>query len=278
MADDEQYTPTSDSSKKLRWQKFNFRDWRNDEQLRLCARDVQAVWLDLVGLIYEANDAGRLSTVDGGGRRPYTRAELCRITGDDWRVMQRALDELFARGVYDKVDGYVVSRRLARAWQQALQDASNGAKGGNPSLKNKGVSEKGVNPRLKAKSIEVRGTVLSKEDSTDAGASKTASPLQADREFVWSVGKGLLTEAGASTQEAGALLGALVKRRGLSEAKALVLAMRASPPVDVRSYVAAILHGRKPPQPVDDEPFLPTHVLETDEVTGKRTLRLRRRS
>jgi hypothetical protein len=275
MADDEQYTPTSDSSKKLRWQKFNFRDWRNDEQLRLCARDVQAVWLDLVGLIYEANDAGRLSTVDGDARRPYTRAELCRITGDDWRVMQRALDELFARGVYDKVGGYVVSRRLARAWQQALQDASNGAKGGNPSLKNKGVAEKGVNPRLKAKSIEVRDTVVSKEETTDAGASKTASPLQADREFVWSVGKGLLTEAGASTQEAGALLGALVKRRGLGEAKALILSMRANPPVDVRSYVAAIIHGRKPAQAVDDEPAHPIWTVDRDETTGKLVKRRR---
>jgi hypothetical protein len=189
--------------------------------------------------------------------------------------MQRALDELFARGVYDRVDGYVVSRRLARAWQQALQDASNGAKGGNPALKNNGVGKKGVNPRLKAKSIEARDTVVSKEETTDAGASKTASPLQADREFVWSVGKGLLTEAGATTAEAGALIGALVKRRGLAEAKALVLSMRANPPVDVRSYIAAILHGRKPVQPVDDEPAHPVWTVDRDEVTGRLVKRRR---
>jgi hypothetical protein len=89
------------------------------------------------------------------------------------------------------------------------------------------------------------------------------------------VGKGLLTEAGATTAEAGALIGALVKRRGLGEAKALVLSMRANPPVDVRSYIAAILHGRKPVQLVDDEPAHPVWTVDRDEVTGKLVKRRR---
>jgi hypothetical protein len=89
------------------------------------------------------------------------------------------------------------------------------------------------------------------------------------------VGKGLLTEAGASTQEAGALIGALVKRRGLAEAKATILSMRANPPVDVRSYVAAILHGRKPAQAVDDEPAHPIWTVDRDETTGKLVKRRR---
>ena len=130
-----------------RWRKFNFREWRSDEKLRRCSRDVQAIWLDLCGLIYEAEDMGRLSVMDGGERRPYARSELCKITGDDWRVMDRALKELVQHGVCGNEGGYLVSRRIAREEQKALQDASNGAKGGNPSLLDKGLAEKGVNPQ-----------------------------------------------------------------------------------------------------------------------------------
>lgn len=130
-----------------RWHKFNFREWRSDEKLRRCDRDVQAIWLDLCGLIYEAEDMGRLSVEEDGVRRPYTRSELCRLTGDDPRVMNRALSQLVKNRVCEEEGGYLVSRRIAREELKAQLDASNGAKGGNPSLKDKALGEKGVNPQ-----------------------------------------------------------------------------------------------------------------------------------
>lgn len=156
------------------WRKFNFREWRSDEKLRRCSRDVQAIWLDLCGLIYEAEDMGRLSVIDDGVRRPYTRSELCKITGDDWRVMDRATAELVKHGVCDLEGGYLVSRRIAREEQKALQDASNGAKGGNPALKDKAVGENGVNPQKpefqKPESEEGRGKRQPKFDFSDIDA------------------------------------------------------------------------------------------------------------
>jgi large subunit ribosomal protein L7/L12 len=62
---------------------------------------------------------------------------------------------------------------------------------------------------------------------------------------------------------------------GLAEAKATILSMRANPPVDVRSYIAAIIHGRKPAQAVDDEPAHPIWTVDRDEVTGKLVKRRR---
>ena len=130
-----------------RWHKFNFREWRSDEKLRRCDRDVQAIWLDLCGLIYEAQDMGRLSVEEDGVRRPYTRSELCKLTGDDPRVMNRAISQLVSHKVCEEEGGYLVSRRIAREELKAQLDASNGAKGGKPSLKDKAVAEKGVNPQ-----------------------------------------------------------------------------------------------------------------------------------
>jgi hypothetical protein len=280
MADDEEYSlkPShANDAVRYRWQKFNFEEWASDPCLRRCSLAAQGLWIRVVGLIYAAKDKGRLSDNDG---EPYSDADLAAVLGYNPRTVRPLMRELLVAGVYDLEDGFVVSRRLKRESYRSQINAISGSNGGRKTSEVNALARKSLQQTLKRslkpKIPETRDTVVSKEETTDAGASKTASPLQADREFVWSVGKGLLTEAGASTAEAGALIGALVKRRGLAEAKTLVLSMRANPPVDVRSYVAAILHGRKPAQPVDDEPAHPLWVVERDETTGK--LIKRRRS
>ena len=280
MADDDQYTPSDDGSKKMRWRKFNFADWSSDPSLRKCSLAAQGLWIRVIGLIYDADDAGRLSDNDG---EPYRDADLAAALGYNPRTVRPLMRELLMAGVYDVEEGFIVSRRLKRESYRSQIKAVSGSNGGRKTSEVNALARKSLQQTLKQplkhplkpQISETRGSVVSKEETTDAGASKTASPLQADREFIWSVGKGLLTEAGATTAEAGALIGALVKRRGLSEAKALVLAMRASPPVDVRSYVAAILHGRKPVQAVDDEPAHPVWTVDRDEVTGKLVKRRR---
>tara|TARA_R110000868_G_scaffold192957_1_gene437590 strand:+ start:66 stop:890 length:825 start_codon:yes stop_codon:yes gene_type:complete len=271
MADDEEYTPQSDPVK-YRWQKFNFEDWASDPCLRKCSLAAQGLWVRVVGLIYAAKDGGRLS--DNG--QPYSDAHLAAVLGYNPRTVRPLMRELLEAGVYDVEDGFAVSRRLKRESYRSQINAISGSNGGRKTSRINALARKSLKqtlkPSLKPK-IPDTDTVVSKEETTAAKAAKEASPLQLDREFVWGVGKGLLTEAGASTAEAGALIGALVKRRGLAEAKALVLSMRANPPVDVRSYVAAVIHGRKPVQAVDDEPAHPIWVVERDEATGKLTKR-----
>jgi hypothetical protein len=276
MADDDEYTPTSDSSKKLRWRKFNFAEWAGDPCLRKCSLAAQGLWIRVVGLIYEADDAGRLSDNDG---EPYRDADLAAVLGYNPRTVRPLMRELLVAGVYDVEDGFIVSRRLKRESYRSQINAISGSNGGRKTSEVNALARKSLQqtlkPSLKHKIPETRDTVVSKGETTAAKAAKEASPLQADREFIWAVGKGLLTEAGASTQEAGALLGAMVKRRGLAEAKATILSIRANPPVDVRSYIAAIIHGRKPAQPVDDEPAHPIWTVDRDEVTGKLVKRRR---
>lgn len=142
-------------SKRKVWQKFNFREWRSDKELRTCSREAQAVWLDLCGLIYEAGDKGRLSVLDGDVRRPYTQRELCTVLGDDPRVMRRVLQELLDHHVYDQdAEGFIVSRRILREELRAQLDENNGRLGGNPALQNNDLAETPVNPQVKAKMPE----------------------------------------------------------------------------------------------------------------------------
>lgn len=127
---------------KKRWRKFNFVEWRSDADLRRCSREARSMWLDVVGLIYDAEDAGRLSIK---GRAP-TDKELAEILGDDPRTVRRLMGELQAAGVFDIEDNFVVSRRISREELQAKVSQEYGQRGGNPALKIKAEVENRVNP------------------------------------------------------------------------------------------------------------------------------------
>jgi hypothetical protein len=148
---------------KKRWRKFNFVEWRSDADLRRCSREARSMWLDVVGLIYDAEDAGRLSIK---GRAP-TDKELAEILGDDPRTVRRLMGELQAAGVFDLEDNFVVSRRISREELQAKVSQEYGQRGGNPALKIKAEVENRVNPVNKKPKPEPR---VREDDDADASS------------------------------------------------------------------------------------------------------------
>ena len=74
----------------------------------------------------------------------------------------------------------------------------------------------------------------------------SAMPEQTDREFVWNVGKALLIEAGVDRKAAGSTIGELAKRKGIPEAKRIIVAAQAKPPLEAKSYLWKIIHGDAP--------------------------------
>lgn len=225
---------------KKRWRKFNFVEWRSDPDLRRCSREARSLWLDLVGLIYDAEDSGRLSIK---GRAPSDR-ELADILGDDPRTVRRLMAELHAAGVYDMDQNFVVSRRILREEHQAKIAQEYGKRGGNPSLKNKAVDEKGVNPPLKLDTRDQKPEVISEAKASDAGAPSEPQTIKAQ---VWAIGRPMFEKAGTSKAAAGAVLGALIKRKGEVEALSVITAMRAEPPMDPEQYLWAIIRGKAAP-------------------------------
>ena len=97
--------------RKRHWTKFNFKEWRSDPELQQCSRAARSLWLDLCGLIYEAEDGGRL-TLRG---QPFDNRQLSAVLGDDPRTIAAALKELGKAGVYSvDPDGAVFCRRIRR--------------------------------------------------------------------------------------------------------------------------------------------------------------------
>lgn len=222
---------------KKRWRKFNFVEWRSDADLRRCSREARSMWLDLVGLIYEAEDGGRLSIK---GRAP-TDKELAEILGDDPRAVRRLMGELQAAGVFDIEANFVVSRRISREEHQAKIAREYGQRGGNPSLKNKAKAEKRVNPRLKLDTRDQKPETDSEAKASDAGASEPMSV----KAQIWAVGRPMFDKAGTSKAAAGSVIGALIKRKGEIEALSIITALRADPPMDPEQYLWAIIHGKQ---------------------------------
>jgi hypothetical protein len=98
-------------TRKRHWVKFNFKEWRSDPELQQCSRAARSLWLDLCGLIYEAEDGGRL-TLRG---KPLDGRQLSAVLGDDPRTIAAILKELGKAGVYSvDPDGAIFCRRIRR--------------------------------------------------------------------------------------------------------------------------------------------------------------------
>lgn len=98
-------------TRKRHWRKFNFKEWRSSPELLQCSRAARSLWLDLCGLIYEAEDGGRL-TLRGA---PYDSRQLAAVLGDDPRTITAVLKELGQAGVYSvDPDGAIFCRRIRR--------------------------------------------------------------------------------------------------------------------------------------------------------------------
>lgn len=153
------YTPP----KKKHWQKFNFRDWMTDEKLLQCSRGARSLWLDMCGLIYAAEDRGRL-IIDG--QNPDHLAIAHRL-GDHGTAVKNWLAELENAGVFVRDDeNFIVSKRIFREILQAQKSRDFGKLGGNPALVSKDKHEGGVNTQSQSQSqskeaLAARGVILS---------------------------------------------------------------------------------------------------------------------
>lgn len=92
--------------------RFSGTDWRADPRLRMCSAAARGVWIDLLTLMIEAEPYGHL-LVNGA---PPTAQEIGQLTCTPPDVVEAAISELGAAGVYSRTEeGVIFSRRLARS-------------------------------------------------------------------------------------------------------------------------------------------------------------------
>lgn len=139
------------AEKKQPWMKWYPSDWRSEPALRMVSRSARSLWMDMLGLMHEAEPYGELR-LNGKALKP---AGLAALLGDRVSDVSRWLLELEVAGVSSRTsDGVIFSRRMVRDRAKALKDKENGSRGGNPAVK--GEVKTGVNPPDKAQRLDTR--------------------------------------------------------------------------------------------------------------------------
>ena len=124
------------------WMKWYPADWRSDSKLRACAPLSRYVWLEMLGLMHEAEPYGHL--VLAGRAMDYQT--LSRLVGVTAGEVKRAVKELEDRGVFSRnAAGVIYSRRMVRDENRREKAANDGRLGGNPILTKQQDSIQGVN-------------------------------------------------------------------------------------------------------------------------------------
>ena len=132
------------------WMKWYPGDWRADPRLRSCSPIARYVWMEMLGLMHEADDYGHLEI---NGRAPDI-ATLSRLIGVDASDTKLAVKELDRNGVFSRTDaGMIFSRRMVRDKSKAEKAKEIGARGGNPALINQGLKPTSVNPPVNGEVI-----------------------------------------------------------------------------------------------------------------------------
>lgn len=135
--------------------KFFPSDWRAEPKLRLVSRAARSLWIDMLGLMFEAG-TGRLE-VQGA---PMTIEQLAQMLGDNPRTTRKLLAEIEGVGLSSRDrEGFIISRRIIRDFEKAEADKLNGRKGGNPSLKTTEKDQSEVNPPVNTHIPEARNQI-----------------------------------------------------------------------------------------------------------------------
>lgn len=90
---------------------FYVADWVKDPGLRLCTKAAKGLWIDLLCVLWEAEERGVAST----GGVPWSDQQVAAVVGGDTSETSRLLAELFANGVCSRnKSGAILSRRMVR--------------------------------------------------------------------------------------------------------------------------------------------------------------------
>lgn len=162
-----------------RWMKFYPSDWRSDPALRACTPTARSIWIDLIGLMHEAEPYGYL-LLNGVAPSIKTLSGLLNV---HHKTLIAGMINLSENGVYSTDEnGVIYSRRMVRDHAKALIDQANGRKGGNPGVNPQ--KAQGVNPPVKGGVKAQKPEARSQIEETPTlrfGVSEPAPPKRAKR-------------------------------------------------------------------------------------------------
>lgn len=242
------------TEKRKPWMKWYPADWRAEPKLRLCSRAARSLWMDLLGLMHEAEPYGYLLVQ---GISP-TENQIAILLGDSEKDVKKLMAELRKIGVYSITEeGVIYSRRMVRDQQKAERDRNNGGRGGNPRLKGQDnqrhnqEDNRRVNPpdnsEVKAQRLEARGQ-SSVAKATDASASISETP----KDRLWREGIPYLVAKTGKTEAAiRPLVGKWCKDHSPAEVLDAVARAQAESAIEPIGFITRCLNPRQG-ETVDD--------------------------
>jgi hypothetical protein len=122
-------------SKHQPWLKWYPADWRAEPRLKMVSRAARSLWIDMIGLMHEAEPYGFLIV----GNVPLkTAADLSRALGDREDDVAPLLDELDRAVVFSRNrNGVIYSRRMMRDRKKRDNSSKGGKIGGLTTYENK---------------------------------------------------------------------------------------------------------------------------------------------
>ena len=134
---------TNSKKKDLPYMPFYVGDWLKCPEVRTLPPDVRGLWFDLLCFMWESTERGVMVNPNG---RPYSDSEIIRMVGLDNQNSGNWLTTLLTEGVcYRRADGAIFSKRMVRDEKTRQIRRETGAKGGNPTLLDKGTLNPDVN-------------------------------------------------------------------------------------------------------------------------------------
>src|SRR6476469_1137509 len=111
---------------KFYWLPFNPSAWRSDPKLRACSLAARGLWIEMLGLMWEASPRGYLQ-ING---QVIDQEELSLQVGAKPAQVRKALAELHRNDVYSVNDsGVIFSRRMVREREKSEINGANGRAG-----------------------------------------------------------------------------------------------------------------------------------------------------
>ena len=130
-------------------------DWMKDPELRFCSLFARGLLVDLLCILFEANEQGYASNPDGTPRTDEQIADA--VSGGSREEKLAALAELERSGVLSRDSrGVLFSRRIARLSELSAARKQSGSKGG---------SKTQAKPKQTAKQTTKQNTGVSDSDS-----------------------------------------------------------------------------------------------------------------
>ena len=226
---------------KTPWLKWYPADWRAETTLRMVGREARSLWIDIIGVMHEAEPYGHLLI---GGLKP-TLKQLSQIFGDEPDKIASLLHELQTANVFSvNEQGVIYSRRMVEDRQKSQVLSEAGKAGGSPLLKGEVKPSRARVPEARDQKPDTRSQ---KDNSVASQRAPEApgTPLDLKREL-WARGIPFLQKAGGlNERSARNLLGKWRRDHGDVEVINALAAAEGAAASEPAAYVQRVLNGKE---------------------------------